>query len=77
MIKNADPKKNPVTTIVGIVLFVIGLGTILMPLWAQPRQDLAEWTKYLFLAAGFGLILAPDKILYVFSKVIDKKSDTL
>jgi uncharacterized membrane protein YkgB len=76
-IKNIDPKTNPKTTIIGGILFIIGLALLLMPLFATPRAELPDYVKWIFLVAGFGLLLAPDTILAVFTKVVNKKSDQL
>lgn len=77
MIENVNIKQNPFTTIIGTILFLIGLITLLLPMFIELREDLPMIVKWLFLGAGFGLLLAPDTIIKVFVKVADKKSDTL
>lgn len=77
MIKNIDPKKNPWTTIIGIVFLVIGLGTILMPLYAKPENDISEILKYIFLVSGVGLVLAPEAIINIFFDWIKRKLSSI
>lgn len=74
-IENINPKTNPKTSIIGFVLFAIGLVLVLMPMFYEPKERLPEYVNWLFLASGFGLLLVPDTILDVFSKVVNKKSD--
>jgi hypothetical protein len=71
---NLNPKSNPITTIFGAILFIIGLTLLLMPLILTPRAVLPTYVIWIFLVVGFGLILAPDSILTVFTKVVNKKS---
>lgn len=74
---NLNPKSNPITTIFGAILFVIGLALLLMPLFVAPKAVLPTYATWIFLVVGFGLILVPDSILTVFTKVVNKKSDQL
>lgn len=74
-IENINPKTNPKTSIIGFVLFATGLVLVLMPMFYEPKERLPEYVNWLFLASGFGLLLVPDTILDVFSKVVNKKSD--
>lgn len=76
-IENLNPKTNPKTSIIGGLLFTIGLALILMPLFYEAKEKSPEYVNWIFLVSGFGLLLAPDTILDVFTKVVNKKSDKL
>lgn len=61
--KNLNPKHNPITTIIAVVLITVGLGTLLMPIFLEPKKDLEEWVKWVLLLGGLGFLFAPDKML--------------
>jgi hypothetical protein len=76
MISNANPKKNPWTTIIGIICLVLGLGYIVGPsIGIKVTMD--EWKVYCFFISGAGLLIMPDDITSIFKKVIQTKSKNI
>lgn len=61
------------TTIIGSVLFVVGLIVFLVEYFTVGDLD---WTHYVvpaaFLTAGVGFLLAPDKILNLILRKVSK-----
>lgn len=74
---NIDPKMNPITTLVGVVFLVIGLGTILMPIYTQPLNDIDVWFKIGFIAIGLAFLFSPETLIDSLKKFISRKSEEL
>lgn len=64
------------TTIIGSILFLIGIGVFLYEYFSL---NILEWNHYAvpaaFIVGGIGFLLAPDKILNLMLRKASKKLD--
>jgi hypothetical protein len=79
MLENANPKTNPITTILGIVMCTIALCMWVAPMFVTLKKDISD-SWYIptgILMAGLLLIIAPDKVGAAISKFMDKEADKI
>jgi sRNA-binding carbon storage regulator CsrA len=72
MKNNLNPKTNPITTILGAVLLTIGLGSFVMPMFLELREDLNIYLKAAFTLSGFLCLLAPDALVGIVTDALKK-----
>ncbi len=75
LVKNANPKENPKTTISGAILFVLGIVLLICDLWDLTPNPI-EW--YIWVPCGvigLWLIISPDTAISLGKKYINKKID--
>lgn len=72
MKNNINPKTNPITTILGAVLLTIGLGSFIMPMFLELREDLNIYLKAAFTLSGFLCLLAPDALVGIVTDALKK-----
>lgn len=79
MIDNANPQKNPITTILGLVMSLISLLIWVAPMFVEVKKDYTTmwYIPTGILVSGILLIGAPDKLFSGLGKVVDKQSDKL
>jgi hypothetical protein len=66
--ENASIKKNPVTSIIGLILIVIATGLFTIPYFYDLKQEV-DSTKLLGMGAiGLLLVLAPDELLGIIKR---------
>lgn len=73
VLKNADPKQNPMTTIVGAILLAIGIGLIVLPNFYETKEDPNYTWDAIIAGIGLALIFVPDTVF----GFLKRKSDTL
>lgn len=86
IIDNANPKRNPVTTLLGSLFVIVSLGMYIVKYWVpaffQLKQEIPfEWyTPILPLLIGIVLLFINDeyfsRIFNRADKVVGKKTDT-
>ena len=77
LINNLDPGKNPVTTILGAILIILGASLYVLPFFVELRQPV-DWYVVLSIAVvGICLLLIPDDLRTALAKLINKKADQL
>lgn len=86
IIDNANPKRNPVTTLLGSLFVIVSLGMYIVKYWVPAffllKQDIPfEWyTPILPLLIGVVLLFINDdyfaRIFNRADKVVGKKTDT-
>ena len=77
IINNISVKKNPYTTIFGIVIILVSIGVIIAPIFITEKTSLPTWSGWALLGIGILLLFAPDKLIGGLGKLADKKSDSL
>lgn len=77
--ENLNPKKNPITTIPGMLFIFLGLTMYAAPMFVTVKKDFTEiwWVPLLVITVGTVLIFSPDKFVKGADKVIDKGEDIL
>jgi hypothetical protein len=75
--ENANPTKNPVTTIIGIVLIAFALFVWGATMFFDVKEEFTKlwWVPILILISGFLFVLSPDTLVYGVKKGIDKASN--
>lgn len=74
---NLNPKKNPITTIPGMLFIFLGLLMYALPMFMEVKKDFTEqwYIPPLVIAVGTVLIFSPDTIVRGADKTIDRFTD--
>ncbi len=75
--ENANPKKNPITTVTGALFIVISLLMYALPMVMTVHKDFTDrwYIPLIPVAIGVLLIFSPDSIVTGANKTIDKFTD--
>jgi hypothetical protein len=68
---NASIKKNPITTIIGLILIVAAVALFVIPYFMDLKQEVDSFKLVVLGAIGLLLVLAPDKLI----AIIEKKAE--
>jgi protein-S-isoprenylcysteine O-methyltransferase Ste14 len=75
--KNANFKKDPITTVLGLILVLAAVAVVLAPAFVDVKKDFTTMWYIPAIIGGTGvlLILSPDTIIRGANKSIDRYSD--
>ena len=77
MLKNANPKSNPVTTFLGLFLIVISVGMFIVPLFYEVKEELNYWIPGSIGVVGLMLLLIPDDFKGALRVLAKRKGEEL
>lgn len=77
LIKNADPRSNPVTTGLGILALIVGLTLLFLHLFVETKQPIEKMYIGVAFAAAVVFLVIPDKFKKAAGRVVDRKSKEL
>lgn len=74
--ENSNPKKNPITSIPGMMFIFLGLLMYALPMFIEVKKDFTEvwYVPLLVITVGVVLIYSPDTLVRGANKVIDKQT---
>jgi hypothetical protein len=72
---NANLKKNPITTIIGIIITFVAVSLYVIPYFYLPKSEIVIWVPAAMGMVGIFLIISPDDLIWLTKKVIDKRGD--
>lgn len=75
IINNVNIKSNPFTTVLGIVITLVAIGMLVVPMFLETKTIVPYYIIGITGAVGIFLVFAPDKLIGILSKVIDKKTE--
>lgn len=65
IIKNLNPKKNPITDLLGLIAFLLSLAMFSLPLFITLKEEPNIYVSSGIGVVGLLLMLAPDKIVTI------------
>ena len=65
---NASIKKNPITTVIGLILILISIGLFVAPYFFELKQVVESLEIAVIGGVGLLLVLAPDKLVSIIQK---------
>lgn len=77
MIKNINIKENPVTTILGVILLLVGIGIFIIPLFIVLKAEVVIYIPIGISIIGLCLLLIPDDLKGALSKLVNRKADSI
>jgi hypothetical protein len=77
MINNLNPKMNPVTTLLGLLLIVISVGMLIVPIFYEVKESLSYWIPGSIGIVGLCLLLIPDDLKGALKKLVNRKSEEI
>lgn len=77
MVKNINPFKNPVTTLLGMLLLVIAIGMFIVPMFYEVKETLNYWIPTGIGLLGICFLLIPDAVVSALRALVAKKGGEL
>lgn len=77
MINNINPLKNPVTTVLGMLLLVIAIGMFIVPMFYEVKEQLNYWIPTGIGLLGICFLLIPDAVISALRALVAKKGGEL
>lgn len=77
MINNINPLKNPVTTLLGMLLLVIAIGMFIVPMFYEVKETLNYWIPTGIGLLGICFLLVPDAVVSALRALVAKKGGEL
>jgi hypothetical protein len=68
---NTNIKKNPYTTVIGLILILAAVALFVIPYFMNLKQEVDSFKLVVLGAIGLLLVLAPDKLI----GIIEKKAE--
>lgn len=66
-------RKHPITTIIGILIILVGLFLMVYPLLKEQTPYLTATKLVILFSFGGGLLVSPDNLIEVIKSYISKK----
>ena len=70
--KNTNLKNNPITTLIGFIFSLVGLGMLIIPMFYTVKTSLEWYVPSALIVMGAVLIVSPDDFLSIVKKGTNK-----